>query len=181
VVTSTVLVATSYVALLFWKALPTCSPFHIQDHKVLHPSVKQLLNAFENLDPPPHRQKAITPKFLRVFHQLSGAGSPDTRDTAPAVAATLLILAFFFAMRSCEHTTTPNPGRTQKLNVGHVVFCDKCIRMLPFDCPILEAKYVTFTKDGRTNPAANWRSRALPCCAGSHTDIPNLPDSTQLL
>jgi hypothetical protein len=105
--------ATSYVALLFQKRFQH-SPFHIQDHKVLRPSVKQLLNAFENLDPPPNRQKAITPKFLRVFHQLSGAGSPDTRDTAPAVAATLLILAFFFAMRSCEHTTTPNPGRTKK-------------------------------------------------------------------
>jgi len=64
------------------------------------------------------------PKFLRVLHSISGAGSPASHDTAPAATASLSILAFFSTMRSCEHTTTPNPGRTKKIDVGHVIFRD---------------------------------------------------------
>jgi hypothetical protein len=48
-------------------------------------------------------------------------------------------------MRSCEHTTTPNPGRTKKLDVGHVVFRDKQKRILSVDRPVSEAEYVTVT------------------------------------
>jgi hypothetical protein len=102
-----------------------------------------LLNAFDNLDPAPNRQKAITPKFLRVFYRFSGAGETATRDTASAVSATLAILAFFFAMRSCEYSTVPNPGKTKKIDVGHVDFRDKRKRILPANCTIHNAAYVT--------------------------------------
>jgi hypothetical protein len=111
----------------------------------LRPSVKQLLNAFDNLDPPPNRQKAITPKFLRALHRLSGAESPASYNTAASVTAALAIVAFFFAMRSCEHTTTPNPGRTKKIDIGHVVFRNARKRILPADCSLADAAYVTLT------------------------------------
>jgi hypothetical protein len=61
------------------------------------------------------------------------------------VAAELSIVAFFFAMRSCEHTTTPNPGKTKKIDIGHVVFRDKHKRILPAECTVHEADYVTLT------------------------------------
>jgi hypothetical protein len=103
------------------------------------------LKAFENRDPPPKRQKAITPKFLRVLFQVSGTSSRATGDTAPGVAASLAIVAFFFAMRSCEHCTTRDPGRTKKIDVGHVVFRDKRKRILPANCRVAEAEYVSIT------------------------------------
>jgi hypothetical protein len=103
------------------------------------------LKAFTNRDPPPKRQKALTPKFLRVLFRISGASSRATRDTAPAIAASLAILAFFFAMRSCEYCTTRQQGRTKKIDIGHVVFRDKRKRILPTDCTVTDAEYVTIT------------------------------------
>ncbi len=111
----------------------------------MRPSVKQLLNAFDNLDPPPNRQKAITPKFLRALHRLSGAESPASYNTAASVTAALAIVAFFFATRSCEHTTTPNPGRTSKIHILHVVFRNARKRILPADCSLADSAYVTLT------------------------------------
>jgi hypothetical protein len=79
------------------------------------------------------------------LYRLSGAGFRATHDTATAVAAQLAILAFFFAMRSCEHTSTPNPGRTKKIDIGHVVFRNARKRILPANCNIDDAVYVTVT------------------------------------
>jgi hypothetical protein len=107
--------------------------------------VQSQLRAFENLDPPPHRQKAIMPKFLRTLFRLSGAGSSATCDTAPAVTSELSIVAFFYAMQSCEHTASRNPGRTKVIDVGHVVFRDKQKRILLFACDVSRAGYVTLT------------------------------------
>jgi hypothetical protein len=116
--------ATGHVDSSFWKHFKW-SPFHLKDHKVLCPGIKQLFSAFNNLDPAPNCQQAITPKFLRVLFQLSGAGSAVIQDISTLVTAQLAILAFFFAMRSCKHTSTPNPGKTKKIDIGHVIFRDK--------------------------------------------------------
>jgi hypothetical protein len=56
---------------------------------------------------------------------------------------TLAILAFLFAMQSCEYSSTvPNPGKTKKINVSHVIFRDKRKRILPADCTIQKAAYI---------------------------------------
>jgi hypothetical protein len=103
------------------------------------------MKAFENLDPPPKQQKAITPQFLRALYRVTGADAQATRDTTPAVAASLAIVTFFFAMRSCEHCTTWDPGHTKKIDIGHVIFRDQQKRILPAECLVTEAKYVTIT------------------------------------
>jgi hypothetical protein len=92
VVASTVRQATSYVASSFWKCFKP-SPFHLEDHKAICPTIRQLLGAFKNLDLPRNHQKAITPKFHWVLYRLRGAGSLATQDSVPAVAAQLAILA----------------------------------------------------------------------------------------
>jgi hypothetical protein len=82
-------------------------------------------------------------QFLRALYHVAGADASATRDTAPAVTASLAIVAFFYAMRSCEHTTTRDPGRTKKIDMGHVVFRDARKRILTNDCLISTAEYVT--------------------------------------
>jgi hypothetical protein len=141
---------TGHVALAFRKRFKR-SPFHLEDEKVLRPSVQSLFRAFENLDPPPHRQKAITPKFLRKLFKLSGAGLSAMRDTAPAVTAELSIVAFFYAMRSWEHTTSRISGRKKIIDIGHVTFSDRRKCILPFPCNVSDAEYVTITFKDQKN------------------------------
>ncbi len=136
--------ATGHVAAAIRKRLEP-SPFHLADGKTLRPALTSLLRAFTNLDPAPQRPKAITPKLLRAMYRLSGAGSRRTHDTAQAAAAELGIVGFFFAMRSCEYTTTRNPGKTKVLDIGHITFRDARKRVLPQDCDLLAAEYVTLT------------------------------------
>jgi hypothetical protein len=111
----------------------------------LRSSVSSLLKAFDNLDPPPRRQKALTPKLLRAMYKLSGAGRTTTNNTAQAACADMAIMGFFFAMRSCEYTTVRTPGRTKTLNIANVVFRDDRKRILPQDCPEASVDYVTVT------------------------------------
>jgi hypothetical protein len=144
VVAETVRKAAGHVAATIRQRLQP-SPFHLADGKTLRPSITSLLRAFNNLDPAPRRQKAITPKFLRAFYRLSGAGSPRTRDTAQAAAAELGIVGFFFAMRSCEYTTTKSPGKTKVLGIGHITFRDIRKRILSQDCVLALIEYVTVT------------------------------------
>jgi hypothetical protein len=104
-----------------------------------------LLKAFDNIDPPKKQQKAITPKLLRAMYKTSGTGLPATNNTAQAAAAGLAIMAFFFAMRSCEYTTVREPGRTKTLDVAHILFRDDRKRKLTQDCDVNDTVYVTVT------------------------------------
>jgi hypothetical protein len=86
------------------------------------PNIRALFKAYNNVDPAPKRQKAITPKLLQKLFDSSGAGTPELCDTAPAVTADLVIGAFFFAKRACEYTTTPKPGKTKIIVLKGIVF-----------------------------------------------------------
>jgi hypothetical protein len=78
------------------------------------PSIGALFKAYDNVDPAPKQQKAVTPKLLQKMYGSSGARTIELRGTAPAVAADLVIGAFFFAKRGyCEYTTTLKPGKTK--------------------------------------------------------------------
>jgi hypothetical protein len=83
------------------------------------------------------------PKFLRKLFKLSGAGSSAMRDTAPAVTAKLSIAAFFYAMRSCEHTTSRTPGRTKIIDIRHITLRNWRKNILPFPCNVSDPEYVT--------------------------------------
>ena len=96
---------------------------------------------------------------------LSGDGAPLTIDTTMAVVADLAKVGYFYAMRSCEFTKTPNTGRSQVINVKGVVFRDRTNNILPHNSPKLHrAARVTVTfatqkngikEDSRTQERTN--------------------------
>jgi hypothetical protein len=121
VVASTVQKAAGHVAAAFRHNLQP-SPFHLKGSTQLHPFAKALFQAFNNVDPAAKRQQAITPKLLRGMFRLAGAAVALTHDSPAAIIAESSIVAFFFAMRSCECTTTPTPGGTKTINLAGAMF-----------------------------------------------------------
>jgi hypothetical protein len=109
------------------------------------PSYKALFKAFENVDPPTKRQKAITPRLLRKL--LEASHHPSLLDTAPAVAADLVIGAFFFAMRSCEYSKPAIPGKTKCINLDGLIFRTTSNQVIEHQDPALltKAEYITVT------------------------------------
>jgi hypothetical protein len=91
------------------------SPVHIEGSSQLLPTVRFLLRAFDNMDPPPERQKAITPKFLRKFFQLLSTTQDHGSPSTLAHTSDLVLGAFFFAIRSCEYTKSVPIGRTKRV------------------------------------------------------------------
>jgi hypothetical protein len=86
------------------------SPVHIEGSTQLLPTIRALLKALDNADPPPQRQKAITPRLLRKFFELLASGRSNNGTTAQVHTADLVLGAFFFAMQSCKYTKTAQPG-----------------------------------------------------------------------
>jgi hypothetical protein len=110
------------------------------------------------MDPPPQRQKAITPKLLKAMFHLAGVGLPLTNDTTMSVTAELAVMAFFYAMRSCEFTSTPKPGRTKIINLAGIHFRDKHNQTIPHSNPQLSnAARVTITFENQKNGMKNDR------------------------
>ena len=169
------------------------SPVHLPHGSQLLPSIRSLLRAFKNLDPPKDTEKAVTPKLLRCVFCFAG-GAVDDR-TAYAQAADTTIGGFFFAMRSCEHTKAPVPGKTKLVTLGCLVFRGADKRPISRDSPSLAtlAQYVTVTfidqkngvkMDSRTQtrtgdavlcPVLRWASavrRILQTIPGANDDTP---------
>jgi hypothetical protein len=123
------------------------SPFHVQGSPNMRPTLRALLRAYDNTDPAPQRQKAITPKLLRYLFQSTGLATDNLRDSAPAVMADITIAGFFFAMRSCEYSTTPVPGKTKIIILSGIVFRTESKQLIDPTDPILLvlAQYVTIT------------------------------------
>lgn len=97
------------------------SPLHLPNHPdCLDPAVSTLFRAWEQIDPGKHRKCALTPKHLRFIAKYGA----ETGDACLVADATLLIGAFFFALRSCEYSRVWQPGRTQLLQVCNVQFYD---------------------------------------------------------
>jgi hypothetical protein len=111
------------------------------------------LKAFDNADPPPQRQKAITPKLLRKLFKLLAVDTKNTATTAHAHTADLILGAFFFAMRSCEYTKTAQKGRTKRARMGCIVFRTGSRRVLSLSDPKLlhSAEYVTIVFEDQKN------------------------------
>ena len=58
------------------------------------------------------------------MYRMSGAGVDLTRDTVFAIIADLTIMGYFYDMRSCEFTHTPQRGRTKIIRLRGIVFRD---------------------------------------------------------
>jgi hypothetical protein len=156
-VASTVREAAGHLAKAFRDNLQP-SPVHLPGSAQLRPATHALFNAFANADPAPKRQRAITPKLLRAMYTLAGLAFEATHDSTASIAADLAILGFFFAMRSCENTTTPQPGLTKTVDMLGVVFLDKDHREIPQDHPgISHAAYVTLLFADQKNRDKNAR------------------------
>jgi hypothetical protein len=167
VVSATVRDAASNLAAAFRSNFKQ-SPLHIEGSSQLLPTVRALLKAFDNADPPPQRQKAITPKLLRKFFKLLGSGTKNKARTAQAHTADLVLGAFFFAMRSREYIKTARPGRTKRVRKGCLVFRTKSRRVLLHTDPDLLAlaEYVTIVfedqKNGKKMDARTQRKSGHP-------------------
>ena len=128
------------------------SPFHNPNAPNLRPVVRSLMQAYANADPSTKRQRAITPKLLRGMYSLSGAELPEYRDSHFAIISEIAIVGFFFAMRSCECTTTPTPGRTKIIALQGIIFRSLDNRVIPHDDPNLpQAHYVSLTFQNQKN------------------------------
>ena len=86
--------------------------------------MRSLLKAFDNEDPAKNQQRAITPKLLRAMYLMAGADGVATQDSEFAIIAELVIMGYFYAMRSCEFTRTPQRGRTKLIRLRGIVFRD---------------------------------------------------------
>ena len=85
--------------------------------------------------------------FLR-----SGAAQLVTKDTPYAILSELAIMAYFFAMRSCEFTLTPLPGRTKVIHLRGILFRDKDHNEIDHRSPCLSsAERVTLTFEDQKN------------------------------
>jgi hypothetical protein len=121
------------------------SPIHIPNSQNLQPSIKALFKAFENVDPPTRRQKAVTPRLLRKLFEASH--HPAIRDAAPAVVADIVIGAFFFAMRSCEYSKPHIAGRTRCINLQGLIFRTTNNTIIDHDDPglLTISEFITIT------------------------------------
>ena len=130
------------------------SPLHIQNGTHLRHFVRSLFRAFENEDPPPSGSNAaaITPKLLRSMFMRAGVSNPLTTDTMFSIVSELAIMAYFFAMPSCEFTLTPLPGRTKVIHLRGIVFRDKLNREIDHRSASLHtAERVTLTFENQKN------------------------------
>jgi hypothetical protein len=78
-----------------------------------------LLRAFKNVDPPPRRQKAITPRLLWCLARYASTSTTIVERSYDHsmdlnIAAFFSFFFFFFETRSCEYSKTPNEGLTSK-------------------------------------------------------------------
>ena len=90
-----------------------------------------------------------------------------------AITAELAIMAYFFAMRSCEFTLTPLPGRTKIIHLRGVVFHDKknqeVDHLLSPHLHLTERVTITFENqmNGTKNEKGPTNARAIPSFAPS--------------
>ncbi|KAI2509039.1 hypothetical protein MHU86_5415 [Fragilaria crotonensis] len=150
-VASTVRQAAGHLAAAFRNDLRP-SPIHVTGSSHLRPFIRALFRSYENDDPPRNQQRAITPKLLRAMYLTAGTSVEITRDTEFAIISELAIMAYFFAMRSCEFTLTPQTGRTRIVRLRGITFWDAKKRELPHRSPqITSATRVTITFEDQKN------------------------------
>ena len=104
------------------------------------------------------------------MYTLVGTELEATKDTLYAIILELTIMAYFFAMRSCKFTLTPQSGRTKIIRLRGVVFRDVNNVVIPHDdsANLPRAFRVTLTFEDQKNGTKNDRR------THQHTDDPVL-------
>jgi hypothetical protein len=154
VVLSTVCDAAGYLAAPFLGSFQS-SPIHFEGSSQLLPIIWALLKAIDKTDPPPDRQKAITPKFLPKFFQFLNAETSRSgkASTLPQHSVDLVLGAFFFAMRPCECTKSAPVGKTKAVSMRCFIFRAASRRVLLHTDPKLlhHAECVTIVLEHQKN------------------------------
>jgi hypothetical protein len=97
------------------------NPAHVPGSNSLHPSLSRQFKGMKNADPGEKQQRALPVCVYRTLHQLAYSSSLLCPDLDAAVAD-ILILAFFFCMRSCEYSDVQGERRTKILCVRNIRF-----------------------------------------------------------
>ena len=88
------------------------------------------------MDPPEKHEVAITPYFIRqTYHRSSGRMEKHM--------SILLIIAFFYCMRSCEYLVTSGPRITINVRLRHVVFLNERGGTIPQRSPQIHNAHST--------------------------------------
>ena len=92
------------------------------------------------------------------MYERSSCGTDGENDSEAAIVAEVAIVAYFFAMRSCEITDTPEPGRTKITRLRGVTFRDQRNREMDHKSEDLTtARRVTVTFENQKNGLKNDR------------------------
>ncbi|KAI2503570.1 hypothetical protein MHU86_10857 [Fragilaria crotonensis] len=151
VVASTLRQATSNLASAFRNNIGI-SPLHLPGTSNIRPIFRSWFQACENGDPPKRKQRAITPQLLRSMYKEAGGASTSRQCPTGLVIAEIAIVAYFYAMRSCEITSTTSPGRTKITRLRGVVFRDATHREIPHaSSRVGGASRVTVTFENQKN------------------------------
>ena len=103
------------------------------------PLLKLQLQGYKSVDPGVRQQQALKAGFIRqCYHR---ATTPRQR-----AIATLIIIAYFFAMRSCEFSVTSGTRKTKPIHLGGIVFKRRNNSIIPHSSrEIFSAFAVSFT------------------------------------
>jgi hypothetical protein len=136
-------------------AITNRAPLHNQNGANFHPLIAEMFSGYTNVDSPPERRRAITPKLLRYLFQLTGAGKVTTMDLGVTyIMAELAVIGFFWAVRSCENVTPPVPGKTRIIRFRNIMFRIALNAILPHTSSLMvlsRAERVSVTFDNQKN------------------------------
>ncbi len=88
-----------------------------------------------------------------MFHDFVGDTNINDRNSIHTHMVDLVLGAFFFAMRACEYSLTPRPGKTKRVTIGDLKFRDQDRQILQITDPLLQSKaqFVTITFQDQKN------------------------------
>jgi hypothetical protein len=97
------------------------NPTYVPGSEHIHPELSRQFNGMRNADPGEVQQKALPVCVYKELHRLANSQTGSNSDVDRSVAD-IMILAFFFCMRSCEYSEVQGERRTKCLCVRNLRF-----------------------------------------------------------
>jgi hypothetical protein len=118
------------------------NPYHGEEGTAPHPLLARQIKGMKNLDPGTKQQKALPVKVYREALKSAKA----SRDPLATAIAYLLVMAFFWCMRSCEYSTVKGERRTKIICLRNIRFYNHQRKLIPQNSPLIfEAACVSIT------------------------------------
>ncbi len=92
-----------------------------------HPALARQFKGMRNEDPGEQQQKALPVCVYQELHRVASLSKTPSSDLDTAVAD-ILMLAFFFCMRSCEYADVQGERRTKVLCICNLRFLTSTTR-----------------------------------------------------